>query len=197
MNASVVRDTSQLAEWETDARNRTIDLVADLTDEQMRGPLLPIVNPLWWEIGHVAWFQEQWVLRRSRSRPSLCAAADALYDSARVPHDDRWTLPLPSRAETLDYLKRVRDAVLDELQRGETTAEDVYFNCLAVFHEDMHTEAFTYTRQTLGYAAPRLSLVPAESGSGAEGWPLPGDVPVLGGVWMLGATQDMPFVFDN
>src|SRR5438093_13647704 len=109
MNADRVARTSELAGWVADARDRTLELVADLTDEQMRGPLLPIVNPLWWEIGHVAWFQEHWVLRRARQRPSLCATADALYDSARVPHDDRWTLPLPSRGETLDYLKRVRD----------------------------------------------------------------------------------------
>src|SRR6476659_5816823 len=106
-------DPSQLAEWVCDARDRTLELVADLTDEQMFGPLLPIVNPLWWEIGHVAWFQERWVLRRSGSQSPLCTHADSLYDSAQIPHDDRWTLPLPSRAETLDYLTRVRDAVLD------------------------------------------------------------------------------------
>src|SRR5438093_1621292 len=162
MNAPLVPDTSQLAAWVTDARDRTLELVGDLTDEQMFGPLLPIVNPLWWEIGHVAWFQERWVLRRSPQRPSLYATADALYDSAQVPHDDRWTLPLPSRAETLDYLKRVRDQVLVQLRSGEVTEEDLYFNRLAVFHEDMHTEAFTYTRQTLGYPLPRISGIAQE-----------------------------------
>src|SRR5262249_45633197 len=154
---------------------------------------------------------------------------------------DRWALPLPSRAETVDYLQRVRDRVLDQLQTGDVTAEDVYFNCLAVFHEDMHTEAFTYTRQTLGYPAPQLSLsrstgrvegisgsavlerrrssqgadaaqarhsgkvrepslsprsAPSGSGTETRGGPLPGDAAVPGGVWMLGATPDLPFVFD-
>ena len=47
-----------------DARARTVALVEDLTDEQLMGPRLGIVNPLWWEIGHLAWFQEKWVLRR-------------------------------------------------------------------------------------------------------------------------------------
>src|SRR4051812_33818411 len=167
MNTAHAPDPSKLAGWVHYARERTIELVADLTDEQMFGPLLPIVNPLWWEIGHVAWFQEYWALRRSRQRPSLYPHADALYDSASVPHDDRWTLPLPSRAETLDYLQRVRDRVLEQLQTGEVTAEDVYFNSLAVFHEDMHTEAFTYTRQTLGYPAPQLSL-PRSTGKADE-----------------------------
>ena len=49
---------AQLAEWVYDARQRTFDLVADLDDEQLIGPYLPIVNPPLWEIGHVAWFQE-------------------------------------------------------------------------------------------------------------------------------------------
>src|SRR4051794_17366384 len=108
MNVSQTSPAIQLASWVNDARDRTLELVADLTDEQMFGPLLPIINPLWWEIGHVAWFAEYWALRRSRQRPSIRPHADALYDSASVPHDDRWTLPLPSRAETLDYLERVR-----------------------------------------------------------------------------------------
>jgi iron(II)-dependent oxidoreductase len=197
MNVSQTSPAFQLASWVNDARDRTLELVADLTDEQMLGPLLPIINPLWWEIGHVAWFTEYWALRRSRQRPSIRPHADALYDSASVPHDDRWTLPLPSRAETLDYLERVRHLVLDRIRTGETTEEDIYFTSLAIFHEDMHTEAFTYTRQTLGYPAPRLSPprseAPGEIGSG----PLPGDVSVPGSVWMLGATPDLPFVFDN
>jgi iron(II)-dependent oxidoreductase len=41
-----------------EARRRTLDLVSDLSDTQLMGPHLPIVNPLLWEIGHVAWFQE-------------------------------------------------------------------------------------------------------------------------------------------
>ena len=31
-----------------ETRKRTLDLVADLSDEQMIGPLLPIVNPPLW-----------------------------------------------------------------------------------------------------------------------------------------------------
>src|SRR5436309_2756582 len=91
---------AQLADWVRDARQRTFDLVADLRDDQLLGPRLRIVNPLLWEIGHLAWFQEKWVLRHALGRPPLRADGDALYDSAAVPHDSRWDLPLPSRRET-------------------------------------------------------------------------------------------------
>src|SRR5260370_13765846 len=93
-----------LAEWVRDARQRTLALIADLNDEQLLGPRLPIVNPLLWEIGHIAWFQEKWVLRHASKQLPIRRDADALYDSAAVPHHVRWDLPLPARAEPLRYL---------------------------------------------------------------------------------------------
>jgi iron(II)-dependent oxidoreductase len=186
---------AQLASWVAEARQRTWELVADLTDEQLRGPRLPIVNPLLWEIGHVAWFQEKWVLRRAAGRAPLRADADALYDSAAVPHDTRWDLPLPDREATLSYLHTVRDRVVDRLQARAPSCEDVYFALLSVFHEDMHTEAFTYTRQTLSYPAPQLGVAQDQEGAGAG--PLPGDVEVAGGTFWMGAFADEAFVFDN
>jgi iron(II)-dependent oxidoreductase len=183
-----------LAQWVVDARDRTFELVADLDDSQLIGPRLPIVNPLLWEIGHVAWFQEKWVLRHALGEQPIRPDGDALWDSAAVAHDTRWGLPLPTRKETLAYMTEVRDRVLDRLARSGGDAGLLYFVLYTVFHEDMHDEAFTYTRQTHGYPAPRLSgagVAPAEAG------PLPGDVEVRGGTLLLGAVSDEPFVFDN
>lgn len=184
--------TAELEAWVTDARERTLALVADLTDEELLGPRLPVVNPLRWEIGHVAWFQEKWVLRHALGHPALRADGDLLYDSMAVPHDARWDLPLPSRADTLWYLARVRDAVLDALPALPEAAR--YFVMLSVFHEDMHDEALAYTRQTHGYPAPALDVAlerPAPAG------PWPGDVRIPGGRFVLGGAMDEPFVFDN
>ncbi len=183
-----------LTAWARDARQRTLELIADLDDRQLLGPPLPTLNPLIWEIGHVAWFHEKWVLRRA-GRPSLLADADALYDSAGVPHDTRWHLPLPSRDETLRYLVRELEAVLERLAH-RMGPEDVYFAMLSIFHEDMHTEAFAYTRQTLGLPAPRLSDC-AEAAPPSRGAPLTGDATVVGQTFLLGATPGKPFVFDN
>src|SRR6516225_900894 len=141
MNASLNQSVSGtlLSLWVRDARQRTLTLVADLLDEQLLGPRLSIVNPLLWEIGHVAWFQEKWVLRRD-GQQSVRSDADALYDSAAVRHDVRWDLMLPSRVETLNYMGAVCDLVLERLQR-EPDPELAYFVLLSVFHEDMHGEA--------------------------------------------------------
>ncbi|MGI8782668.1 MAG: selenoneine synthase SenA [Acidobacteriota bacterium] len=188
----------KLAEWVCDARQRTLELAADLTDEQLMGPRLDLVNPLRWEIGHVAWFQEKWVLRHVCGEHSSRDDADALYDSIAIPHDRRWDLPLPSRQQTLAYMREVRDRVLEKLQQPEPSTALVYFVIYTTFHEDMHNEAFTYTRQTLGYAAPRLSLVGLEEMTGPRNEPwLAGDADVPGGMFLLGAAPEEPFVFDN
>jgi len=197
---------TELAEYVRDARQRTFDVVADLTDEQLIGPRIPIINPLLWEIGHMAWFQEKWVLRGVCGESPMRDDGDALYDSSAVPHDTRWELPLPSREATLQYMRAVRDRVLEKLQENGPNDALLYHVLYSVFHEDMHTEAFTYTRQTLAYPAPRL-LTAAESqvrGKPAArtphavaGGPLRGDVDVPGGTLMLGASPDEPFVFDN
>jgi iron(II)-dependent oxidoreductase len=152
-------DARLLAEWVTDARQRTFDLVTDLRDEQLLGPRLRTINPLLWEIGHVAWFAEKWTLRRN-GESALLPEADALYDSIAIPHDTRWDLPLPPRRKVLSYLRDVRDRMLERLVSQALDTEDAYFFQLAVFHEDMHTEAFTYTRQTLGDPPPRWSENP-------------------------------------
>jgi len=182
--------------WVVDARARALELVADLDDEQIMGPLLPTTNPLLWEIGHHAWFQSFWVLRHAAGQAPVREDEDALYDSIAIEHDIRWDLPLPSRGETLDYLRTVLDRVI-ALLRAEPSDEKLYHALYATLHEDMHTEAITYTRQTLGYVAPVLAIAPEAERRPLDGGSFAGDAQIPGGTFMLGADCDEPFVFDN
>jgi iron(II)-dependent oxidoreductase len=178
------------------ARDRTLGLVADLRAEQWLGPKLAIVNPPQWEIGHIGWFQEFWCLRHGRGggAASLINNADALYDSARVPHRMRWDLPLPGIEATLDYLERTLARVLERLDREGDAHGLEYFGQLACFHEEMHCEALTYSRQTLGWHAPSRC---ATRGRTADGEDFPGDAELPGGDFRLGAAAEDGFVFDN
>ncbi len=168
------------------ARERLRAVADDLAGERELGPKLAIVNPPRWEVGHVAWFQEYWCLRGgSEARASILPNADQLYNSATVPHDARWELPLPSFADTLAFREEVTARLLSQVEKGEA---DPYFVRLAVRHEEMHAEAFHYTRQTLGY--PGEDSHP-ESGPG-------GDISYPGGVFSLGAKPGgEAFAFDN
>jgi len=46
-----------------EARDYTLALYAHLSPGQLRFPRLRIVNPPFWELAHIGWFQEHWCLR--------------------------------------------------------------------------------------------------------------------------------------
>jgi len=188
------RDGYGLLTWVREARARSLTLIDDLSDEQLIGPMQQILNPMLWEIGHVAWFQERWVLRHALGREPIRADQDEFWDSGAVEHDTRWDLALPPRDETLAYCKTVHDSVSEVLDRSDPSPALRDAVLLCVFHEDMHSEAFTYMRQTLEYPAPswftKNSCPPIKDR--AEG-----DAEVPGGTFMLGALDSDGFVFDN
>lgn len=198
MQQPSTRNAEELRALLLDARSRTLAHVADMEGERLLGPKLAIVNPPLWEIGHVGWFQERWCLRFREGRdlaPPLVPHADRLYDSAKVAHDTRWDLPLPALPATLDYLGEVLDRVLARMTEGTDGKHGErlrYFVELAAYHECMHAEAFSYTRQTLGYPPAQ-----AAGAAGADAGPWPGDVEVAGGRFRLGSEPDAGFVFDN
>ncbi|MFQ5512960.1 MAG: selenoneine synthase SenA [Myxococcota bacterium] len=187
-------EVDELRAWLVDARERSLALISDLDDDELIGPRLAIVNPLLWEIGHVAWFHERWVLR-FRGEPSLRADADRLWDSIAIAHDDRWELPLPPREETLAYARQVLERVLERLERERLDPDERSRVQLTVLHEDMHGEAFAYTRQTLGYSSP--DWPPAGRDTTSIAAEVRGDVRVPGGSFELGARPGSGFVFDN
>jgi iron(II)-dependent oxidoreductase len=207
--------SSEITTLVSDARARTLSLIGDLTDAELEVPFLPIVNPPLWELGHIAHFFDVFVLRNldpgsASGREPFFEGADETYDSFRVAHEDRWALPLPARSATLDYMKRIAERVIDVVERRKVDAIVTYLCLLATLHEDMHGEAFTYTRQTLGYRRPATTLLyhgalvkkdeEEEDGNDneiARAGPLPGDVEVPGGRFALGANEDTPFLFDN
>jgi len=153
-------------------------------------PMLTIVNPPLWELGHVAWFQEFWLHRGGSSdAPSLLPGADRRYDSARVAHDTRWTLDLPDAQATLRYGDAILARTLKLLSGDALDDELAYFAQLALFHQDMHNEAFCYMWQTLGFALP---VTWPEQDAGAAG-----DVEFAAGTFALGAAPNSGFAFDN
>jgi len=176
-----------------DARRRTLVLIDGLDAAQLMGPRMPIVNPLRWEIGHTAYFYEYWILRQHLGLEPAFESVDSLYDSITIAHDDRWDLPLPDLDDTLAYMRKVHDRVRRRVEQDAPDAQRDYLLEYAIYHEDMHTEAFTYTRQTLNYPAPAIGKVPDDLLQGR----LAGDAQIPGGSFPLGATPDDGFVFDN
>ncbi|NKB19126.1 MAG: ergothioneine biosynthesis protein EgtB [Alphaproteobacteria bacterium] len=188
--------TKYLEQTIRDSDARTIALIAGLDDEQLMGPRLGIVNPMLWEIGHIAWFHEKFILRDRDQRPPVLENTDVLYDSMAVAHATRWDLDLPDLEATINYRETIRDLIIERLGSDElATVENSYFTQLTAFHEDMHDEAFTYTRQTHGYPPPLfVEEVPVAVD---DAGPYPGDVDIPGGIHMLGSSPKAPYFMDN
>jgi ergothioneine biosynthesis protein EgtB len=169
-------------------------------------PREPTLNPPLWELGHIGWFQEFWIARfaaRHRGRHAdpvgprrapRRANADAFYDSSRVAHPVRWSLPLPDAAATRVDLEAQLDetlALLADTDDHAPGADDrLYFFRLALMHEDMHHEAALYMARALGIETPDARWAPL---------PLPDPPPPIelpAGRWRLGHDGD-GFAFDN
>lgn len=182
----------QLRDGFADSQGRTLRLFEHWLALDRPMPRLDIVNPPHWEFGHVAWFHEFWVHRRGDvARPSRLANADALFNSSVVPHAARWDLPLPAPDALHAYLAGVFDDTLCLLDAGPDEAA-LYFLQLALFHQDMHNEAFAYSWHTVGWMWPD------------DLQPYGADVPAAHGelrfdetVTDVGARRGAGFAFDN
>jgi len=188
-------DTESLVGWVDDATERLLETVDDFlpNDDRWYGPYLPIVNPPIWELTHVGWFAEAFVLRRLHGRPSLISNVDARFDSAKVAHKTRWELPYPNAIETKDYVRRVASDMIEVVRDDDGVDSTQFYVAYSIAHHDAHCEALTYTRQTLDWGdRPDAKVSPTVVGE-----PISGDRPVDGGSLLLGASRAQPFVMDN
>jgi iron(II)-dependent oxidoreductase len=181
-----------------DARSVELELLDGFADAQMLGQKAHFLEPPIWEMGHVGWFQEYWLLRHLDGAQSTLPGSDAIYDSFNVSYRLRWDHPYPSRRETLEYISEVLKRSVGRLEGREPTDEEKYFYTLAALHEDMHAENLTLILTTLGFPRPELSSFDrAAANPPVDEAYVPHDVEVPGGTFMLGAAHDEPFVFDN
>jgi len=198
---------AQLAAMLQDARDYTLALFerfqAAGLDDPARLPYLAIVNPPLWELGHIAWFAEWFVLRGAATShpataqsPCLLDAGDRWFDSNSVAHATRWTLDLPDSATIKSYAAEVLNRILEKLAHTPDDPTALYPFRLVLAHEDMHGEAFAYTLQTLGLTAPTILAgisLPGTRGSSAA----PRDLHFAGTTFQLGSPETHEFVFDN
>jgi gamma-glutamyl hercynylcysteine S-oxide synthase len=171
-------------------------------------PYAPELNPPLWELGHIGWFQEYWIVRNQQRNagvrcqseharlPSLLPQADSWYDSSKVPHPSRWQLSLLAADACKKYLADTLAQTVMLLDTAGSSDDALYFYRLVMFHEAMHLEAAVYMAQALG--------VPVHSGTyAAELIAAPdikqratGQISIKNQIWRLGA-DGAEFAFDN
>ncbi len=189
-----------LLEWIGDTRAQTWAWLGDLTETNALGPREAWLNPPQWEVGHLAWFWEKWLLRdgdTARVPSLLVPQTDTLYDSAAVAHDTRWDITLLPWQAAWEYLDEVLARVRARVAM-ETRDELAYFTQLCIFHQDMHNEAFAIRRQYLGDFSLAAGLK-ALAGALPQGLALEKrmDIAFPVGTYFQGAARRSGFVFDN
>ena len=107
-----------------DARRVELGLLEGLTDAQLLGMRGHFLEPPIWEMGHVGWFQEYWLLRRLDNAAPLLRGGDEIYDSFNVSYTRRWDHRFPSRADTLAYITAVLERSAARLQSRDPSEED-------------------------------------------------------------------------
>src|ERR671921_2117962 len=106
-----------LIEALTEARERTLALVAGLSDADVETAHSELMSPLVWDLAHIAAYEDLWLVHRHGGAPLLQPELAAMYDAFETPRAVRGDLPLLDRAQAREYLAEVRGracAVLDE-----------------------------------------------------------------------------------
>jgi gamma-glutamyl hercynylcysteine S-oxide synthase len=183
-----VRSSPPVSDALADARERTLALVAPLSDADVESQHTEIMSPLVWDLAHIAAYEELWLVHRQAGEPLSRPELAAMYDAFETPRAVRGDLPLLNRAQAVQYLKQVRARVLAHGDRG-------FLHELVLRHEHQHGEtmlqAIELARLTPPPAVPRVPRPAAPGGhTGLE------SVLVPGGPCEIGAPAD-GFAYDN
>jgi iron(II)-dependent oxidoreductase len=159
----------------------------------------PILSPLAWDLGHIANFEELWLVQRVGGREPMRGELGRLYDAIENPRKIRNELPILRGSELRSYMAEVRERTLEVLSEVEVSDTDdrlladgfVYEMLLA--HEHQHNETMLQLLQMVdGYeplkADPSVAAEPVSDGSEM--------VAVEAGEYEVGAGPD-GFAYDN
>jgi iron(II)-dependent oxidoreductase len=183
---------SELAVALEHARDRTLNLLEPLSDDQLTAQVSPLQSPLVWDLAHVGYFEELWLLRRVGGQNGGSPDGDRLYDAFAHGRAERGSLPILSPAAAREYLAEVREGVLRllpelALDNGDPLLRDGLVVGMVAQHELQHVETMTQTLE-LGSLSGPAPLGPPEVEAS-------GDVLVPEGSFTLGS--DDPWAYDN
>jgi iron(II)-dependent oxidoreductase len=181
------------------ARERTLELIEPLSDEQLARQHSPLMSPIVWDLGHIANFEEQWSVRALDAHAPVSAHLDQMYDPVANPRPTRKDLPLPDRDGVLAYLREIRRRTSRQLAQvsfdpSDPLLADGYVYKMIAQHEAQHTETMLQTMQLIEdvvYEPGRRVEPPGAT------VPIDADYAVIpAGPFVMG-TDDRGFAYDN
>lgn len=193
------QDRAALKAGLEETRTRTLALVAPLTDELLERQHSPLMSPIAWDLGHIAAFEELWLVKRL-GEVSSEKEIELAFDAFRTPRARRGELSIPgvdllerrlaeTRRKTLEGLTSVDLASSNPLLRGGHVYEMVRD------HEAQHQETILQAILLIGDAVYKPVVRKPVPGAPAES-PPPGFVRVPAGRFRMGDVSGR-FAYDN
>jgi iron(II)-dependent oxidoreductase len=106
-----------------EARERTLALVAPLSEKQIDRQYSPIMSPLAWDLGHVAAFADLWIARSCPDLGALRFDLFEVYDATETPRSGRGDLPYLRCREAVAYGAAVLERGLEALSRVDVSPD--------------------------------------------------------------------------
>jgi iron(II)-dependent oxidoreductase len=139
-----------------EARERTLALIRPVGDELLNKVFSELLSPLAWDLGHIANFEELWLVQTIGGRPPLHGDLGQYYDAIENPRRERGELPILHDAELQAYMGEVRERTLEVLE-GVEIGPDVedpllregFVYEMLVAHELQHQETMLQLLQML------------------------------------------------
>ncbi|MFN8112937.1 MAG: SUMF1/EgtB/PvdO family nonheme iron enzyme [Solirubrobacterales bacterium] len=182
----------------TEARERTLLLVEQLGDEQLNTVYSPLLSPLAWDLGHIANFEELWLVQGAGGREPLDGELGRLYDAIENPRAGRNDLPILRGDELRAYMADVRERaleVLDGIDLDDPASEELrdgFVYEMLIAHEHQHNETMLQLLQMIDGYEPPLAPPPAAESPGGG----PESIEVAAGRYEIGAPG-RGFAYDN
>ncbi len=173
-------------------------MIGPLDDEQLNRVYSPILSPLAWDLGHIANFEELWLVQTIGGREPLRGELGRFYDAIENPRKTRGELPILRDAELRAYMADVREralAVLEEVELGPDAEDpllrDGFVYGMLLAHELQHQETMLQLLELVEGYEPPWSL-----GTGPVGPDGPGMIRIDAGRHEIGAAPT-GFAYDN
>src|SRR5436309_5111918 len=107
-----------------EARERTNLLVEPLGDDELNRVYSPILSPLAWDLGHIANFEELWLVQTIGGSEPLRGELGRLYDAIENPRRTRNELPILRGHDPRSYMDEVRGSPTEVLDRIDLDGTD-------------------------------------------------------------------------
>ncbi|MEY2513022.1 MAG: gamma-glutamyl hercynylcysteine S-oxide synthase [bacterium] len=170
-----------------DVRERTLALVAPFSHAELERVQHALMSPLDWDLGHIAAYEDLWLVHRHGGAPLLRGDLADLYDAFETPRAARGEIPFLRGDDVFEYLAAVRARTLEILDsRGP--GDGTLFE-MVIRHEAQHNETMRQTLFLGGLPGGRPERF-AHS-AGVDGW-----IEIPAGAATIGAGPG-GFAFDN